>query len=1324
MARAIRTSAIFAICVSVCALSAASAQAATSPEVTTRPADDLTAHSVRLNGSVDPAGNGEVTSCAFEYGLTEAYGQGSVPCEPATPYSGATQVSAKITGLTPEDTYHFRLTAANASPGSETHGADQTFTTPGATRNPISSFGTASEPIAAGVDNSSGPSHGSVYVVGFGNDLEKFNEEGDPTAFSGLGSATLGGFANPPTAVAVDPTNGDILVADEGDGKVTKYAPSGEPEAFSDSVDPYVSANALSGTGSGGFSPFGIAVDKAGNIYVSNHATKEVDKFNSAGHFLLSFNGGVKYPFTGGPYNSSPDALAVDSTGDVYVVANRIQEVVKFNSFGEPIPADGVLGDTAILASGGSQSVAVDPSNGETYVSNANTGDVEVFNSTGSLTNLISFPGEGSYGMAVNGEKHRLYFANINASNVRISPAIPGTPIPDVGTGNATDVTRTSATLNGIVDPAGTGNITECYFEVSGEPNVPCEQHTPFTSSTEVTGSLSGLEPATAYEYHLVAKSETGGLNLGQEETFTTNAELPVLSGLAVSGVGTDIATLHANVNPNKAETAYHFEYVDDEKFQENGFAEAVSVPTPTGHAGSGNTNVAESQQTGVLKAGTLYHFRLVATNSGGTSTDERTFTTFSTGSPNEPCLNAHVRQQTSASQLPDCRAYELVSAANTSNNDVESSIVPAQSPFDGYPHAEDPPRVLYTLHDGTIPGVNGDPTNDGSDPYLATRTANGWMTSYVGISENDTPSTAPFASTLLEADPSLDTLAFGGKGICSPCFADGSSGTPIHLPNGELIQGMAGPLNPGPSATPDGYIAKRFSADGSHFVFGSASKFAEGGNSNGVVSIYDRDLKTGETHVVSDSPGGTPLPCLQNAGEGECHAPNDSNGIAELAISSDGSRILVAQKVTEDVEGNVYWRLYMNIGDNEKTIDLTPGATKGVLFDGMTEDGSKVFFSSEEHLTHQDEHHSGADIYEAEVSESGATLHLISKGEKEEEGQPGDTAACTPASNWNTVSGGPNCSAVAIAGGGGLASEDGTIYFLSPELLNGPSNGTAGQPNLYVARPGAGPRYVTTLETDNPAVVDAVSRSGKFSYGDFQVSPSGDFAAFTSALPLTPSVDNGGFTQVYRYDASTSELDCASCDPTGATDEGEGTLSDLGLGLTNDGRVFFNSTEALAARDEDEKTDVYEWEPRGTVEAKGGYECQTAGGCVGLISTGTSPSDSRLLSVSADGTDALFFTRDVLVPQDQNRDHVKIYDARELGGFPYFPPQPKCASSDECHGPGSAAPSPPEVGTIAGTAGNVALGKKKANHHHKQTHHHPRRRHKRTKKHHLGGTQ
>ena len=92
---------------------------------------------------------------------------------------------------------------------------------------------------------------------------------------------------------------------------------------------------------------------------------------------------------------------------------------------------------------------------------------------------------------------------------------------------------------------------------------------------------------------------------------------------------------------------------------------------------------------------------------------------------------------------------------------------------------------------------------------------------------------------------------------------------------------------------------------------------------------------------------------------------------------------------------------------------------------------------------------------------------------------------------------------------------------------------------------------------------------------------------------------------------------------------------------------------------------------------------------CLGLISSGTSPFDSSLLSASADGTDAFFFTHDTLVHEDENGPITKLYDARTDGGVFEVPPPAKCAASDECHGPGTKESEPAKIRTEAGTPGN-----------------------------------
>jgi hypothetical protein len=475
------------------------------------------------------------------------------------------------------------------------------------------------------------------------------------------------------------------------------------------------------------------------------------------------------------------------------------------------------------------------------------------------------------------------------------------------------------------------------------------------------------------------------------------------------------------------------------------------------------------------LDPDTIYYYRVVMTNAKGTVTNvtNHFFKTFGNTVLPPPCANDLGRQQTGAALLLDCRAFELVSAANTGGYDVESSLVPGQEPYAGYPLASNPSRVLYAIHDGAIPGLPGNPTNKGLDPYVATRGEDGWTTKYVGIPANATPSAGPFSSSLLAADAGLNTFAFGGDDLCAPCFSDNSTGIPMRIADGSLVQGMAGTANPGAAAAHDGLVTKAFSDDGSHFVFGSVLPYElDGYNNTGDVSIYDRDLDTGLTQVVSKTPAGANLPCLQGAGT--CHSPANTSGIAELDISDDGSRIVVGQRVSKDPVGKEYFHLYMHIGTDPHTVDLTPGTTTGAHFDGMSSDGSQVYFTTRDPLTttsNQDTDTS-VDLFRASVDQSGAmSLSRVSTGTGVGDGS-GNYNGCDPSGNskspddWNTFTGGvTDCSVVAVGGGGGVAPGDGTVYFLSPEKLDGA--GTSGSPNLFVVRPGSSPKFVTTLASN-----------------------------------------------------------------------------------------------------------------------------------------------------------------------------------------------------------------------------------------------------------------
>lgn len=997
--------------------------------------------------------------------------------------------------------------------------------------------------------------------------------------------------------------------------------------------------------------------------------------------FSSSFNGAGSTP--GGEFTGQIDKLAINqASGNVYVIDKNLQTVSQFDSAGNPVPFTdpSQSGNTAIPISGlgGDADIGIDnsggPSQGNIYVAGEG-GPVHAFTSTGLELGgnwpVSAVPGQGNFhdncGLAVDNSGN-VWVGEYGGEGQGISEFNPAGEYTGVhaaiGAGTCHfsfdqnnnlyvakyngAVTEYSASSNyetlGQIDPGPT-------YALSLDPasgRVLVDDATLVNEYNDLGGYATFGLPDAAHSFtglqdsHGVAVDGSGDAYVSDRGSQSVDifeaipAPVPSISSESAANVHSNEALLKGTIEPGTAGVTFHFEYGETSAY-------GNVAPVPDAHTLPGQV----SQQLFGLSPNTVYHYRLVAQNSSGVENGpDRVFKTYPpTPGGTDPCGNALARKQTGARALLDCRAYELVSAARSGGHDVESDLVPGQTPYPGFPEATSPARVLYAVHGGGIPGA-GDPTNNGPDPYVATRGMDGWSTTYVGIPASGTPSAAPFASTVAGAGADLATFAFGGEDICSPCFADGSTGIPVRMPDGSFVQGMKGSLNPGPGATQAGFVGKQLSADGSHLVFGSASKFEPDGNSNGDISIYDRNLTAGTTHVVSKTPAGMTM---------------TGSGIGELDISDDGSRIVIGRLVSTDSAGNSYWHLYMDVNDAGQTIDLTPGTTTGVLYDGMVADGTSVYFTTPDSLGVAGDSDTSADLFRADVSASSATLTRVSTGT----GGTGNTDGCTPASGWNSVSGGANCDAVAVAGG--VATGNGSVYFLSPEKLDGSSNGVQNQPNLYLARPSAAPHFIATLEVDNPAVADSVTAAGIRNTADFEVTPSGNDAVFGSTLPLT-GLDSNGASEIFRYDTSSGSLDCVSCNPN-VEPSGDSTLASNGQSITNDGRVFFTTPDQQVLADGNGRRDVYEWE----------------NGAPQLISSGTSPFDSGLLSVSSDGTDAYFFTHDSLAPQDQNGPLTKIYDARSNGGFFVVPPPPPCVASDECHGPGTLAPAPPSIGTLAG---------------------------------------
>ena len=61
----------------------------------------------------------------------------------------------------------------------------------------------------------------------------------------------------------------------------------------------------------------------------------------------------------------------------------------------------------------------------------------------------------------------------------------------------------------------------------------------------------------------------------------------------------------------------------------------------------------------------------------------------------------------------------------------------------------------------------------------------------------------------------------------------------------------------------------------------------------------------------------------------------------------------------------------------------------------------------------------------------------------------------------------------------------------------------------------------------DNPAVKHGVNQAAVHHYEDFQVTPDGRYAMFSSPCPADPVLQNLGHYELYRYDAQGDTLAC-----------------------------------------------------------------------------------------------------------------------------------------------------------------------------------------------------
>ncbi len=251
---------------------------------------------------------------------------------------------------------------------------------------------------------------GNIYVADSGNNLiRQITPAGVVSTLAGSGVAGngngtgIGASFNAPAALAVDALT-NVYVADYGNHQIRQITPAGVVSTLAGSgAAGYTDAI---GTNSFFNQPSGIAIDNLGTLYVADSGNNMIRTVTSSGGVVGTLAGSTTFGSANGSGTNaqfySPQGVAVDSALNVYVgdfLNNTIRKVTSLGSVSTLAGAAGISGSADAAGTNarfwGPQGLAVDAS-GNVYVADSLNGTVRAVTSAGAVTTRAGSPSSGS----------------------------------------------------------------------------------------------------------------------------------------------------------------------------------------------------------------------------------------------------------------------------------------------------------------------------------------------------------------------------------------------------------------------------------------------------------------------------------------------------------------------------------------------------------------------------------------------------------------------------------------------------------------------------------------------------------------------------------------------------------------------------------------------------------------------------------------------------------------------------------------------------------------------------------------------------------------
>ena len=586
------------------------------PTVATGAASNINATSAELNGTVNA--NNRLTSVTFEYGPDTGYGR-IIEADPSTVTgSENTNVSAAISNLTPNTTYHFRIVAMNADGTS--YGTDRTFNTGDGPM--VTTLGATAVDITSATLNGIVNANNEITTITFEYGLTMdygSSVMADQSPVSGMGNIAV---STSLTGLTASTTYYYRVVGQNAGGTTYGINKSFTTDAANPDAPTAVTNAALGVSNSG--------ATLSATVNSMNHSTTVTFEYGLTPAYTDTVFA-IQSPVTG-EFAQGVSTVLTSLIGDT----TYHYRVVAENAFGivyginmtfytsDPSPP------TVVTKS--ASSVSTDGAILNGMVNANNTGISQIFFEYGqtasygssvpasptTVSGVTDTPVSQTISGLTNNMTYHFRVTVLTASFTYIygadSTFTTGLYAPAAITNSASDVGATSAVLSGTVN-ANNSTVTVSfeYGFTTAYGRISMAQQNPVTGNSDstVTSSLKDLQPNSTYHYRIVAKN-TNTTVYGEDMVFSTTGISPMVTTNAATAVTNTGAILNGMVKANNDNTTVTFEY---------GLTIAYGMTLPADQSPvTGNSLTPVSAGITGLVINQTYHFRVAAQNSYGTT--------------------------------------------------------------------------------------------------------------------------------------------------------------------------------------------------------------------------------------------------------------------------------------------------------------------------------------------------------------------------------------------------------------------------------------------------------------------------------------------------------------------------------------------------------------------------------------------------------------------------------------------------------------------------------------------------------------------------------